>query len=111
MKEALKLVLGGTGKTGRRVVQGLEARGFGVRIGSRAAVPGFDWDDARTWAAALEGVDAVYIAYYPDLAVPGAPAAIQVFTDLAVRSGVKHLVLLSGLTVDAELYAWEGEPA
>src|SRR5437868_4306255 len=96
MKEALNLVLGGTGKTGRRVAQGLEARGLGVRIGSRAAVPGFDWDDARTWPAALEGVDAVYIAYHPDLAVPGAPAAIQAFTDLAVRSGVAHLVLLSG---------------
>lgn len=96
MKEALKLVLGGTGKTGRRVAQGLQARGLGVRIGSRAAVPGFDWDDARTWPAALEGVDAVYIAYHPDLAAPGAPAAIQAFTDLAVRSGVTRLVLLSG---------------
>ena len=52
MKEALKLVLGGTGKTGRRVAQGLQARGLGVRIGSRAAVPAFDWDDARTWPAA-----------------------------------------------------------
>ena len=88
MKEALKLVLGGTGKTGRRVAQGLQARGLGVRIGSRAAVPGFDWDDARTWPAALEGVDAVYIAYHPDLAAPGAPAAIQAFkTVISAASG------------------------
>ena len=96
MKQGLKLVLGGTGKTGRRVAQRLRARGLDVRIGSRGAQPGFDWDDTRTWPAALEGVDAVYIAYYPDLAVPGAPAAIQAFADLAVRSGVGRLVLLSG---------------
>lgn len=39
---------------------------------------------------------ATYVSYYPDLAVPGATDAIQSFTDLAVTSGVKHLVLLSG---------------
>ena len=41
-------------------------------------------------------VDAVYISYYPDLAAPGATDAIRAFTDLAVRSGVRRLVLLSG---------------
>ncbi len=96
MKKALKLVLGGTGKTGRRVARGLRARGLELRIGSRAALPGFDWNDARTWPAVLEGVDAAYIAYHPDLAVPGASAAIRAFADLAVRSGVGRLVLLSG---------------
>ena len=33
------LVLGGTGKTGRRVVERLEARGLPVRVGSRSAEP------------------------------------------------------------------------
>jgi uncharacterized protein YbjT (DUF2867 family) len=33
----LALVLGGTGKTGRRVVSRLEERGLPVRIGSRRA--------------------------------------------------------------------------
>ena len=52
------LVLGGTGKTGRRVAQRLEARGVPVRIGSRSAEPPFDWEDRSTWAPALEGMSA-----------------------------------------------------
>jgi uncharacterized protein YbjT (DUF2867 family) len=39
---------------------------------------------------------AVYVTYYPDLAVPGASDAIRSFTGLAVKSGVQRLVLLSG---------------
>jgi uncharacterized protein YbjT (DUF2867 family) len=38
----------------------------------------------------------VYVAYYPDLAFPGAAATVQAFIETAVRSGVKRLVLLSG---------------
>ncbi|HEY3457263.1 MAG TPA: hypothetical protein VGK64_21975, partial [Bryobacteraceae bacterium] len=34
--------------------------------------------------------------YYPDLAFPGAADAIEAFVELAVRSGVRKLVLLSG---------------
>ncbi|MEU0569064.1 NAD(P)H-binding protein [Nonomuraea sp. NPDC005983] len=90
------LVLGGTGKTGRRVADRLAALDVPVRIGSRSAEPGFDWTDRATWAPALEGVDAVYVAYYPDLAFPGAVEDIEALTALAVRSGVKRLVLLSG---------------
>ncbi len=92
----LTLVLGGTGKTGRRLANRLREHGHTVRIGSRSASPGFDWEDPRTWGAALEGVQSVYITYAPDLAVPGAVEAIQAFTDRAVASGVKRLVLLSG---------------
>ena len=36
------LVLGGTGKTGRRVVERLSARGLPVRVGSRSGEPRFD---------------------------------------------------------------------
>ena len=49
------LVLGGTGKTGRRVVERLTARGMPTRIGSRSADPPFDWEDQATWAPALAG--------------------------------------------------------
>jgi uncharacterized protein YbjT (DUF2867 family) len=90
------LVLGGTGKTGRRVVERLEERGLPVRVGSRSGEPPFDWEDEATWAPALEGVESVYVSYYPDLAIPGAPAAVRSFTELAVRTGVRRLVLLSG---------------
>jgi len=95
------LVIGGTGKTGRRVAERLTARGLPVRIGSRAGDPPFDWDDPSTWADAVRGVEAAYITYYPDLAFPGATERIRDLSELAVRSGVRHLVLLSG----------RGEPA
>jgi uncharacterized protein YbjT (DUF2867 family) len=90
------LVLGGTGKTGRRVAEQLQARGAPVRIGSRSSAPPFDWEDRDTWAAALEGATSAYVSYYPDLAVPGAPEAIAALSELAVETGTRRLVLLSG---------------
>jgi len=90
------LVLGGNGKTGRRVAERLKTHCVPVRIGSRAGEPPFDWEDRRTWEAALQGMVNVYISFYPDLAIPGAAEAIRAFTDLAVRSGVQRLLLLSG---------------
>ena len=92
----ITLILGGTGKTGRRVAERLVAKGVPTRIGSRSSTPPFDWDDQSTWAPALENVGAVYVTYAPDLAVPAAPPAIRAFSDLAVKSGVQRLVLLSG---------------
>lgn len=90
------LVIGGTGKTGRKVVEGLKKHNQNVRIGSRNVVPAFDWDDRSTWANALNGMDKVYIVYYPDLAVPGALNAIKDLTLAAREAGVKKAVLLSG---------------
>ena len=90
------LVLGGTGKTGRRIVQRLQAAGRPVRVGTPSATPPFDWTDEATWPAALDGVGSVYVTYYPDLAVPGAAEAVAAFADLAVARGVRRLVLLSG---------------
>jgi uncharacterized protein YbjT (DUF2867 family) len=96
MNSKTTLVVGGTGKTGRRVVERLKARGLPVRVGSRSSEPSFDWNDQGTWAPALEDVCAVYVTYYPDLAAPGAAKAIQAFVDLAETSGKPRLVLLSG---------------
>jgi uncharacterized protein YbjT (DUF2867 family) len=93
---ALTLVLGGTGKTGRRVVQRLTAQGEPVRIGSRSGGVPFDWENPATWAPALTGVNAAYVSYYPDLAVPGAAEAIGSFAEMAVNSGTRRLVMLSG---------------
>jgi len=67
-----------------------------TRAGSRSAQPRFDWEDRDTWAPALSGVAAVYVTYYPDLAVPGAPEAVGELALLAREQGVQRLVLLSG---------------
>ncbi|MEU8624487.1 NmrA family transcriptional regulator [Streptomyces sp. NPDC048669] len=90
------LVTSGTGKTGRRVVERLTARGVPVRAGSRGGGVPFDWADESGWEAALRGADAAYIAYYPDLAAPGAPEAMAAFGRIARGCGVRRLVLLSG---------------
>ena len=90
------LVIGATGKTGRRVAERLEARGVPVRRGSRSATPAFDWRKPEGWDAALEGVKAVYITYAPDLAMPGAGDAIAELVRRARAAGVERFVLLSG---------------
>ena len=90
------LVLGGTGKTGRRVVQRLSARGIQTRVGSRFGDPPFDWEIPSTWGPALAGMRSVYLTYHPDLAVPGAVQATRSFAELAVARGVSRIVLVSG---------------
>jgi uncharacterized protein YbjT (DUF2867 family) len=101
--EQTTLVLGGTGKTGRRIVQRLQAVGVPVRVGIPSATPPFDWTDEATWPAALDGVRSVYVTYYPDVAVPGAAAAVGAFVELAVATGARRLVLLSGRGEDGAL--------
>ncbi|MFE7558162.1 NmrA family transcriptional regulator [Kitasatospora sp. NPDC057500] len=95
------LVTGGTGKTGRRVAERLTALGRTARIGSRTAPVPFDWADDTTWDAALDGVGAAYLAYYPDLAFPGAVETVEAFARRAAKAGVGRLVLLSGRGEDA----------
>ncbi len=95
-ENSLTLVLGGTGKTGRRVAARLGALGRGVRVGSRSGRPRFDWQDGSTWAPGLEGVGSIYLTYYPDFAVPGATETVRSFAELAVARGAPRVVLLSG---------------
>jgi uncharacterized protein YbjT (DUF2867 family) len=90
------LVLGGTGKVGRRIAARLSAQGIPVRIGARSATPPFDWNDPATWSQTLDGVQTAFLSYAPDLAVPGAPQAVAEFTNQAAARGVARVVLLSG---------------
>ena len=99
----LTLVLGGNGKTGRRVAQRLRALDRPVRIGSRAGDPPFDWTDRATWPGSLAGVHTAYLTYQPDLAFPGAAEAVGEYAALAAASGVRRLVLLSGRGEDGAL--------
>ena len=94
--EGITLVVGGTGKTGRRVADRLITRGITTRIASRSGTPSFDWDNHSTWSDVLNGVTAVYVTYAPDLAIPGATHAIRAFVEQAVQQGVQRIVLLSG---------------
>lgn len=90
------VLLGGAGKTGQRVIDRLTALGVHARPASRSTDVPFDWEDDTTWRPALEGADAAYLTFQPDLAVPGADAAVGAVAALAAESGVRRLVLLSG---------------
>ena len=89
-------VLPGTGKTGRRITQRLRDAGSDVRVGSRSGTPPFDWTDESTWRVHLEGADAAYVAYLPEIAVPGADRAVGRFAEVAAEAGLSRLVLLVG---------------
>jgi uncharacterized protein YbjT (DUF2867 family) len=91
------LILGGNGKTGRRVAQLLTKESdVEVRLGSRSATPSFDWEKPETWLEVIKGIDTVYITFQPDLAIPSAHETIRQFTALAAQNGVHKMVLLSG---------------
>ncbi|WP_214626967.1 NAD(P)H-binding protein [Paenibacillus agaridevorans] len=99
------LIIGGTGKTGRRVAERLKSQGVEVRVASRTGAAYFDWTDQSTWGKVLEGVSAAYVAYYPDLAVPGAAEDIAAFSRVAISMGVRKIVLLSGRGEEGALMA------
>lgn len=92
----LTLITGGNGKTGRRIAERLLTADRPVRLGSRSTTPPFDWQDRSTWAAALQGVSGVYVAFQPDLTVPGALETMTAFYAQALAAGARRLVLLSG---------------
>lgn len=105
-REHQTLILGATGKTGRRVASRLQALGRPIRPGSRTASPPFDWTRESTWDACLEGVSAVYVAYPSDLPIPGSAETIASFVEQARRQGVRRVVLLSGRG-EEEAQVWE----
>lgn len=96
MKTENIAVIGGTGKTGSRVVKNLKASGYNVRVVGQRTSPALDWENAETYDAVLKGMDRAYIVYYPDLAVPGSRKAITTLMEKAVAAGLQKVVLLSG---------------
>ncbi|MFB0619347.1 NAD(P)H-binding protein [Streptomyces sp. AGS-58] len=104
------LVIGATGTTGSRVTALLAAAGQHVKAASRHAAPvsgaqpvPFDWHGHATHAAALDGVDRVYL-----VPPPGDPDPARVmlpFLRQARTAGVRRAVLLSSSAVP------EGGPA
>lgn len=96
MKTENILVIGGTGKTGRRVAENLTQLGHNVRVVGRKSNPAFDWENPETYDESLKDMDRAYIVYYPDLAVPGSRDAITTLTKKALEAGLEKVVLLSG---------------
>ncbi|MGY5885855.1 NmrA family NAD(P)-binding protein [Modestobacter lacusdianchii] len=96
MDEQTILVTGGTGTTGSRITARLRARGVDARVASRSSACRLDWAEPGTWAPAVAGVRAVYLAYAPDLAVPGSGDVLAAVTRTAAAAGVRRVVLLSG---------------
>ncbi|MBO2465545.1 NAD(P)H-binding protein [Actinomadura violacea] len=90
------LILGATGKTGRRVVRRMRAAGHFVRTASRTGSDvTFDLGDPATWPAALDGATAIYLLEPVLQPVPDRAARMPKFVTEAVGAGVQRLVLLS----------------
>lgn len=101
------LVTTPSGKVGQELVRILVERGVAVRLGAhsvektRAAFPGrevvaLDYGNPASLAAAVAGVDAVYLASPGDF--PSAPE--KALVDLARKAGVKKVVKLAALGVE-----------
>jgi uncharacterized protein YbjT (DUF2867 family) len=90
------LIIGKSGKTGRRVNQRLQALGYTTQGVSRSTDPAFDWEKPETWRAAMQGMHSAYVTYQPDLAVSRAQSDITKFVEIAREVGLEHIVLLSG---------------
>ncbi|WP_328461629.1 NAD(P)H-binding protein [Streptomyces sp. NBC_00448] len=110
MNSAATLVIGATGTTGSRTIARLTAEGHRVKAAGRqaTAVPGaepvaFDWYDPATHAAALDGVDRVYLL--PPLGDADPAAVMLPFLRQARVGGVRRAVLLSSSAIP------EGGPA
>lgn len=89
-------VIGGTGKSGRRVADALATRSVAVRRLSRSTSPGFDWADSGTWRDALAGAAGVYIAYSPEIASPAAARDLRSLGAELTALGIDRVVLLTG---------------
>ncbi|WP_181721873.1 NAD(P)H-binding protein [Nocardia gipuzkoensis] len=94
MSEHPILVTGATGKSGRRVVSRLRAKGLPVRAAARNGEHVFDWTDRGTWDAALKGVRAVYVVQLDGTQL------VRPFIERAVGHGVERIVLASGRGID-----------
>ncbi|AQW54639.1 NAD(P)H-binding protein [Streptomyces violaceusniger] len=90
MSNDTTLVLGATGKTGRRILARLRLHGTPVRAASRSSRTRFDWSDPGGWDAALRGIAVAYVV------APRVPGPVHEFVARAEAAGVRRLVLLSG---------------
>ncbi|MET3900245.1 uncharacterized protein YbjT (DUF2867 family) [Devosia sp. UYZn731] len=95
------LVLGATGKIGRRLLPILKQQHAAeVRAASRSASAGyipFDWHNPQSWTSAVTGTDAVFLIG-PEM-VEDPSDQIGALLDLASKHGVTNVVAVSSLGV------------
>lgn len=92
------LILGGTGKVGRRLVDSLARAGHQARRASRNSAPHFDWNDPATWTTALAGAEGLFIVG-PGSATDWSPRLTQLLA-AAQSADVQRAVLLSARGVE-----------
>lgn len=102
------LITGATGTIGSSTVKALKAKGARFKVGTRSPeklkdlnveTVAFDWDKAETFGPALQGVEKLF------LLTPVTDKQVQYtksLVDAAKKAGVKHIVKLSVIGVDAE---------
>jgi uncharacterized protein YbjT (DUF2867 family) len=97
------LILGGTGKTGRRIASRLTAAGHQVRTASRTGGDvRLDLDDPASHAPALDGVATAYLVEPNSLDDIANPPRMAGLVEAARAAGVSRLVLLSAPGADDE---------
>jgi len=92
------LILGGSGKVGRRLTQLLDLAGDPTRPVSRSTATVFDWHDESTWPPALDGVTSMFVVG-PGSSSDWSPQLTRLL-DLAHHLGTEHVVLLSARAVE-----------
>lgn len=87
------VILGGTGKVGRRLTRSISDLGLEARPVGRGTVPAFDWREESTWGAALAGTVGAFVVG------PGSATdwseTLSRFLAVAETTGLQHVVLLS----------------
>lgn len=95
------LILGGTGKTGRRVARRIRETGQTARAAARRdGDVHFDLGEPVTWPAALEGVEAAYVVEPQPQSTEEGQRRVPRFVEAAESAGVQRLVLLTAPGVE-----------
>lgn len=92
------LILGGTGKVGRRLTHSLTRAGHDPRPASRNSATRFDWWDYSSWPAVLADAEGVFIVG-PGSAADWSPRLTDLL-EAARSSGARRAVLLSARGVE-----------
>jgi uncharacterized protein YbjT (DUF2867 family) len=96
MSNSSILVIGASGKVGRRILANLAVMGHAATPAGRRTALRFDWQDRSNWADHFAGMQTAFVAYYPDLAAPQGIDDIAALAAIAKSAGLKRMVLLSG---------------